>query len=94
MSWKIIFTKRAEKDFKSLSQEVRTIMAKAINSKLLLDPNSVLIPLSGKLKGIFKFRVGIYRILCEKKSKIITIVVIKIGHRKEVYDKNFPSHLR
>jgi mRNA interferase RelE/StbE len=88
MSWQIIFTKRAEKDFKSLSQEVKKTIAKAINTKLLKDPNSALIPLTGKLKGIYKFRVQNYRILCEKRSETLIIIVIKIGHRKEVYELN------
>ncbi len=84
MTWKIIFTERGEKDFKSLSEEVKRIIAKAINSKLL--PNSALIPLTGKLKGIYKFRVGNYRILCEKRSEILVFIVVKIGHRKGVYE--------
>lgn len=86
MSWKIIFTKRAEKDLKSLSPEVKKLIAKAINKKLLPNPDSVLIALKGKLKGIYKFRVGTYRILCEKRSKTLVIVVVKIGHRKEIYN--------
>ncbi len=88
MTWQIIFTKRAEKDFKSLSQEVKKIITKAINSKLLPDPNLALIPLTGKLKGIYKFRVGNYRILCEKRSEALVIVVVKVGDRKEVYEFN------
>ena len=85
MSWKIIFTKRAEKDLKSFSPEVKKLIAKAINKKLLPNPDSALIPLKGKLKGIYKFRVGTYRILCEKRSTTLVIVVVKIGHRKEIY---------
>ena len=88
MSWKIIFTKRAEKDLKSLSGDVRKIIAKAINSKLLSDPNSFLIPLTGKLKGIYKFRVGSYRVLCEKRSEVLVIIVVKVGDRKEIYKFN------
>ena len=88
MSWKIIFTKRAEKDLKSLSKEVIRIIDKAINTKLLPDPNLALIPLAGKLKGVYKFRVGNYRILCEKRSKTLVIIVVKVGHRKEVYEFN------
>ena len=85
MTWKIIFTKRGEKDLKELSPEIRKVIAKAINSKLLSDPEKSLIPLTGKLKGIYKFRVGQYRILCEKRSETFIIVVVKIGHRREVY---------
>jgi mRNA interferase RelE/StbE len=86
MTWKVIFTKRGEKDFKSLSPEIKKIIAKAINLKLLPDPDFALIPLKGKLKGIYKFRVGQYRIICEKRSKIFIIIVVKIGHRKEIYE--------
>jgi mRNA interferase RelE/StbE len=88
MTWKIIFTKRAEKDFKSLSQEVKKIITKAINSRLLPNPDLALIPLTGKLKGIYKFRVGSYRILCEKRSKDLVIIVVKVSDRKEVYKFN------
>lgn len=88
MTWQIIFTKRAEKDFKSLSQEVKKIITKAINSKLLPNPELVLIPLTGKLKGIYKFRVGSYRILCEKRSEALVIIVVKVGDRKEIYKFN------
>ena len=76
MSWKIIFTKRGEKDLKSLPHEIRKIIAKAINSKLLTNPDSALIPLTGKLRGIHKFRVGNYRILCEKRSETLVVIVI------------------
>jgi mRNA interferase RelE/StbE len=88
MTWKIIFTKRAEKDFKSLSQEVKKIITKAINLRLLPNPDLALIPLTGKLKGIYKFRVGSYRILCEKRSKELVIIVVKVSDRKEVYKFN------
>jgi mRNA interferase RelE/StbE len=70
MSWKVIFTKRGEKDLKSLP-----------------NPDSALIPLKGKLKGIYKFRVGAYRILCEKRSQTLVIIVVKIGYRKDIYCK-------
>jgi mRNA interferase RelE/StbE len=87
MSWKVIFTKRGEKDLKSLPIEVKRAISKAINTKLLPNPDSALIPLKGKLKGIYKFRVGAYRILCEKRSQTLVIIVVKIGYRKDIYCK-------
>lgn len=40
------------------------------------------------LKGIYKFRVGSYRILCEKRSEALVIIVVKVGDRKEIYKFN------
>ncbi len=85
MTWKLIFTKRAEKDLKALSFDVQKIIASAINAKLLENPELALIELKGKLKGIYKFRVGNYRILCEKRTKELVIIALKIGHRRDIY---------
>jgi mRNA interferase RelE/StbE len=43
------------------------------------------VPLTGELKGLFKLRVGDYRIAysIEEKKKLLTIHLI--GHRREIY---------
>jgi mRNA interferase RelE/StbE len=86
--WKVIFTKKADKEFAKLSSEVRKIIAKAIDQKLLIDPNRFLIPLIGDLSGFCKFRIGDYRLICKKEEEILLITVIKVKHRKEVYKIN------
>ena len=43
--------------------------------------------LTGDLAGLYKFRVGDYRILYELLEDERTIVVHQIGHRREVYRK-------
>lgn len=74
--WKIRFTKRADKDFANLGQDIRKRIDKAIYSKLLVEPDSFLIPLVGDMIGLYKFRVGNYRLLCTKEEEIVTINVI------------------
>jgi len=43
------------------------------------------IPLRGELKGLSKYRVGPYRIIYELRRKKLIIVIIDIGHRREIY---------
>lgn len=43
-------------------------------------------PLKGRFKGIRSLRVGKYRILYDIQENHLIIVVIAIGHRKNVYD--------
>ena len=38
-----------------------------------------------RYKGIWRYRVGDYRILCEIKKVIVTVIVVEIGHRREIY---------
>lgn len=42
-------------------------------------------PLKGELKGSYSFRVGSYRILYEIEHRRLRVLVIDIGHRREIY---------
>ena len=85
--WKIEYKKSVKKDLKKLSQDIRYLLKRAIEEKLLVDPVKFGLPLRRSLKGYMKIRVGDYRIIYKIQKKKVTVLVIKIGHRKEVYKK-------
>ena len=41
--------------------------------------------LQGDMVGLWRFSVGDYRIICDVQDHDRTIVVLRIGHRREVY---------
>ncbi len=84
--WKILYKKSVEKDLKKTSKEIQYILRRTIEEKLMLDPIKFGIPLRRNLKGFMKLRVGDYRIIYSIQKEIVTVYVIKIGHRKEVYE--------
>jgi mRNA interferase RelE/StbE len=43
--------------------------------------------LSGRFTGLWRYRVGDYRILCEIQDEKITILVVLVGHRRKIYNK-------
>ncbi len=43
--------------------------------------------LTGNLTGLYKLRVGDYRVICEIVHNEKTIVIHAIGHRREIYQK-------
>ncbi|GAB6044738.1 hypothetical protein JCM11957_03360 [Caminibacter profundus] len=82
--YEVVLEKRAEKEFLSLDKEAQKIVAKKLlelkkgnffNNKAL----------KGKYKGKFRKRAGDYRIIYVKENNIITITVVRIAHRREVY---------
>ncbi len=77
-------SRTAEKQIKKLTRDEQICVAKAILS-LAIDP----FPRgSRRLSGyddVFRIRVGIYRILYSVAQKKLIIIILKIGHRKEVY---------
>jgi mRNA interferase RelE/StbE len=86
MKWKLRFEARAEKEFFKLDKQTQKRIEKAIDEKLLLNPDIHLIPLTADLQGLYKFRVGDYRLICKKEEEVFIVVVLKVKHRREVYD--------
>jgi mRNA interferase RelE/StbE len=83
--YKIEFEQRAKKQFYKLSREVQERLTKAIDEKLSVNPKEYLIPLTGDKSGLYKFRVGDYRLLCSKDDEKLHVLVVKVKHRREVY---------
>lgn len=84
--YRIEFTKSAKKEFDSLSTELQEKVLEAL-SFLSRNPFSDLLRVK-RLKGapsLYRLRIGDYRVVYEVRGNALTIVVIKIGHRKEVY---------
>lgn len=90
MAWQIEFDPRTEKDLKSIEQADCRRIFKFLKERVarLEDPRSIGEALSGPEFGRFwKYRVGDYRLICDIQDKKITIKVVKVGHRRDVYEK-------
>ena len=83
--WKIVYKRSVQKDLKNIPEKTKHLIKRTIEEKLMVDPIRFGTPLRRNLKGLMKRRVGDYRIIYSIEQKIVTIFVIKIGHRKEVY---------
>ena len=79
-------TRQAEKAFDRLIQSQPVMGARVAQAidEIARHPD-LGIPLRGDLKGVFKYRIGVYRILYTIERKVLLITVIDIGHRKEIY---------
>ena len=75
----------AQKELASLPKAIRVLIGKKIDS-LQTNPTPQGVKLlKGKEREAYQVRVGDYRILYQIKKDILTVLVIKIGHRREVY---------
>lgn len=67
---------------KQMSRRLRQVLA-ALGS--LEDPRSRGKALTGPLRGLWRYRVGDYRIVCELIDSRLIILVSDIDHRSSVY---------
>ncbi len=85
MAYSIVYHAEIAKDISGLPKNIKSRIKKSIEHRLLIDPIKYGQPLRRSLQGYRKLRVGDYRIVYKIKQNII--IILKIGHRKEVYDK-------
>lgn len=88
MTWKIEFLRQAEKDLDVLDRAAALRITKFMKDRVqpLEDPRSIGEPLKGPALGKYwRYRLGEYRIICKIEDQRLVIIVVKVGHRKEVY---------
>lgn len=84
--WTVSYVQSAMNDIASLDGSAKKIIKKAIEEKLMIDPLKFGHPLRRNLSSLFKLRVGNYRIIYQIHKQEVLVVVIKVGHRRDVYE--------
>jgi mRNA interferase RelE/StbE len=76
-----------DKDLPSLDRAARARILKAVREKLTSNPEAYGERLRAELHGYWKLRVGEYRVIYEIRKNLVTVLVLKIGYRRddEVY---------
>jgi mRNA interferase RelE/StbE len=86
MAWTVEFTRRAEKQIDKLDPQVRIRILKKL--KLAAesdDPCGPAEPLIGPWTGYWRYRAGDHRAICRIEDAVLTLFVIEVGHRIQVY---------
>lgn len=88
MAWTIEYAQSARKPMERLDPMVRRHIRAFLSERVatLDDPRQLGGPLQGAhFAGIWRYRVGDYRILVDIQDQTVTVLVVGIGHRGEVY---------
>jgi mRNA interferase RelE/StbE len=85
--WKIEITRGAEKQIKKLDRTAQTVILRFLRERLqpAENPRQWGKPLHGEKGGLWRYRVGDYRLICDIQDEKITVLVLRVGHRKDVY---------
>ena len=87
MVWRIELTESAKKQLSKIGKsEAKRITAYLHNKIQTLDnPRQLGIAMQGSKSNLWRYRVGDYRIIAGIDDERIRILVVRIGHRREVY---------
>lgn len=86
MAWRIEFSPLAAKEFDRLDSVIQARIQKHLKERVLPHPKFFGEALIGDKKGLWRYRIGDYRMVVRIQQEILLIMIIHVAHRKEVYD--------
>ena len=88
MAWTIEASERALRSLRKMDKQIaRRVRDELLEIAKLEDPRSRGKALTGNLAGVWRYRIGDYRILCDIEDGRLVILVIDVAHRREVYKR-------
>ena len=84
MTYRLSYTRRAERDIKKLEPKTKDRIGKAL-LRYREDPFRFAEKLSDPILGEYRFRIGDYRVVFDIEGD--EIIVLRVGHRREIYKR-------
>jgi mRNA interferase RelE/StbE len=86
--WTIEYTDKALAQLRKMDRQTARRILDHLDKRIayLDDPRTTGKGLTGPLGGLWRYRIGDYRVICRIDDRTIRIVVLTAGHRKNVYD--------
>lgn len=87
MAWRVEWEDETVKELKKLDARAQRNIVRYLGEKIATedDPRRFGDPLRKDLKGLWKYRIGDYRIICSIEDKSVVVLVVRVGHRRSVY---------
>lgn len=87
MAWTVEFVPAAAKELKKLGRAEAARIIATLETRIasLDDPRTLGSGLTGELGGLWRWRIGDYRVVARIEDERITILLVRVAHRREVY---------
>ena len=85
--WRVEFHRAAVRDLRKLGADAENRIVRYLRTRIAgsTDPRRFGHALTGDLKGLWRYRVDDYRIVAAIEDDRFVVLVVAIGHRREVY---------
>jgi mRNA interferase RelE/StbE len=86
--WRVEFDRGAARDLRKLDVQAQRLILRYLRERIATeeDPRHFGHALSRDLEGLWRYRVGDYRIVASIEDDRFVVLVVTVGHRREVYE--------
>ena len=87
MAWTIEYAETARRQLRKLDKAAARRIVDFLDKRVAPSeaPRRLGRALKGPLGDLWRYRVGDFRVICEIQDRVLTILVLQIGNRREVY---------
>lgn len=88
MTWGVRYAKTAVENFVKIGKNSASkIIAKLDTYCAAANPLRFAKPLTGAFDGLYRFRIGVYRVIFEidRRGQVTILWILTVQHRKDVY---------
>lgn len=87
MAWAIEYAETAKKQLRKLDRAAARRIVDFMDERVASseNPRAMGKALKGPLGDLWRYRVGDFRVICDIQDKVLTVLVLQIGNRREVY---------
>ncbi len=87
MAWEIKVSDTAKKQLAKIDRQAQEDIFKYLRQRIAVaeDPKAHGDPLRKDLAGLWKYRVGSYRLIGDIQDQKLVFLVVRVSHRKNVY---------
>ena len=85
MTWKIEFTPAAAKQLKKIGPDNGRRIIRFLRENVQADPYKKSKVLKGALRKFWRYRVGDFRVLARIERDRLVVLIVSVGHRRDVY---------
>jgi len=86
--WRVEFDSDAARELRKIGAEPRRLILRYLRKRIATaqDPRRFGRPLTADLKGLWRYRVGDYRIVAAIEDERFIVLIVSVGHRREIYE--------
>ena len=87
MAWAVELAETAARELERTDPTTRKRVLQFLRERVATseDPRRLGRPLVGSRRGLWRYRVGDYRRICDIQDRRLVVLVVTVGHRREVY---------
>ena len=88
MRWRYVFAEEAKKQVDRLAPKVRERILRFLDERVATEhhPRRLAVKLTGNNER-WRFRVGDYRLIATFEERVLTVEIVEVGNRRNVYER-------